>query len=564
MTTKSRTPLLSVVVVGESPHTDELVQWLDVNARAEHVHSVDEALNLVRHRAIDLVILPSSSLLPKSGEPSIEQTSAILLAMDSPGCVTDRFGQIEWSNEQFQKLPLEARTRASDFCIETAKGAGCEIDDESSAKKARVRHAHFRLSGDLHFDATATPIARGDGSASHVALVLRDMTFTGRMQDKLEAIDQAGRELLSLDAEQFSRLDPQERLSLIEQKLLRFTRDLLNFDHFEIRVLDRATNKLEVVLASAHTDCAELDVRAEADRNGISGYVAVKGRSYICPDVMRDARYLKGVDGAKSSLTVPMFLHDRVIGVANFESTTLAAFNEDDRQFAEIFCRYVALALHFLQLLANERQTTTCRVAKGMMGEITGSLNDISTEIESLVEDYIGHDDLRHRLRAVSDHVQKIRESAQEMASERPGVISARSTPSKRGDPVLDGRRILLADDEEIIRETVRDVLTGYGVEVSAVSDGEAAIELIRTTPSFDLVLSDIKMPLKSGYEVFAAAKQVNPATPVILTTGFGYDPNHSIIRARREGLSAVLFKPFKVDQLLTEIRTALKTVTTV
>jgi DNA-binding response OmpR family regulator len=41
--------------------------------------------------------------------------------------------------------------------------------------------------------------------------------------------------------------------------------------------------------------------------------------------------------------------------------------------------------------------------------------------------------------------------------------------------------------------------------------------------------------------------------------TGFGYDPNHSIVRARREGLAAVLFKPFKVDQLLSEIRTALR-----
>jgi DNA-binding NtrC family response regulator len=40
--------------------------------------------------------------------------------------------------------------------------------------------------------------------------------------------------------------------------------------------------------------------------------------------------------------------------------------------------------------------------------------------------------------------------------------------------------------------------------------------------------------------------------------TGFGYDPSHSIVRARKEGLNAVLFKPFKVDQLLAEIRKAL------
>jgi len=41
--------------------------------------------------------------------------------------------------------------------------------------------------------------------------------------------------------------------------------------------------------------------------------------------------------------------------------------------------------------------------------------------------------------------------------------------------------------------------------------------------------------------------------------TGFGYDPNHCIVRASQEGLSAVLFKPFKVDQFLTEVRKALQ-----
>jgi len=44
----------------------------------------------------------------------------------------------------------------------------------------------------------------------------------------------------------------------------------------------------------------------------------------------------------------------------------------------------------------------------------------------------------------------------------------------------------------------------------------------------------------------------------VILITGFGYDPDHSIVRASREGLAGVLFKPFKVDQLLEQIRRAL------
>ncbi len=58
-------------------------------------------------------------------------------------------------------------------------------------------------------------------------------------------------------------------------------------------------------------------------------------------------------------------------------------------------------------------------------------------------------------------------------------------------------------------------------------------------------------MPDKTGYDVFAAARKRSETVPVILMTGFGYDPNHSIVRASQEGLQAVLFKPFKVDQLL-------------
>jgi len=90
--------------------------------------------------------------------------------------------------------------------------------------------------------------------------------------------------------------------------------------------------------------------------------------------------------------------------------------------------------------------------------------------------------------------------------------------------------------------------------------NGAEAISMMEND-DFDLVLSDIKMPDKSGYDVFAAARKKANAVPVILMTGFGYDPNHSIVRASQEGLAAVLFKPFKVDQLLGEVRKALTTV---
>src|SRR5665213_1459767 len=72
-------------------------------------------------------------------------------------------------------------------------------------------------------------------------------------------------------------------------------------------------------------------------------------------------------------------------------------------------------------------------------------------------------------------------------------------------------------------------------------------------------VLKRSPVPDKTGYDVFAFARKKWETVPVVLMTGFGYDPNHSIVRATHEGLQAVLFKPFRVEKLLAEVRKALQ-----
>ncbi len=91
---------------------------------------------------------------------------------------------------------------------------------------------------------------------------------------------------------------------------------------------------------------------------------------------------------------------------------------------------------------------------------------------------------------------------------------------------------MLVAADEPNIRQTIADVLTRYGCKVDMAADGNEACALLAAQPRYDLVLSDIKLPHRNGYEIFAAAKKIGHAPPVILMTGFGYDPNHSIVRA--------------------------------
>ncbi len=388
--------------------------------------------------------------------------------------------------------------------------------------------------------------------------VVWDATGTRRLQQKIDAIDRAGGELVRLEAESLSKLNVGQRLKLLEEKIISYTRELMHFDHFAIRLLDRRTQKLEMVISNGFPpDALNVDLFAQSEGNGISGYVAATGRSYICPDVERDPRYVMGLDQAKSSLTVPLTLHDRVIGIFNVESRQRAAFNEDDRQFAEIFGRYVAFALNILDLMVVERVSTSHTVADTVCSEVAGPLNDIASDANALIDEYIGHDDLRQKLQPIMANVTFIRKSLRQ-AAEGPNTVLGASEVKGDQDPVLGGTEILVADDEPNIRTTISDILRKYGAKVTTAASGAEAIEIL-DHHLFSLVLSDIKMPDKTGYDVFAAARKKSMTVPIILMTGFGYDPNHSIVRASQEGLQAVLFKPFKVDQLLGEVRKAIK-----
>jgi FixJ family two-component response regulator len=65
--------------------------------------------------------------------------------------------------------------------------------------------------------------------------------------------------------------------------------------------------------------------------------------------------------------------------------------------------------------------------------------------------------------------------------------------------------------------------------------------------------LADIRLPDISGYQLLIKLQEMMENVPLILMTGFGYDPGHSIVNARRAGLPAyaLLYKPFRLDQLL-------------
>lgn len=76
----------------------------------------------------------------------------------------------------------------------------------------------------------------------------------------------------------------------------------------------------------------------------------------------------------------------------------------------------------------------------------------------------------------------------------------------------------------------------------------------------YDLVVCDIRLPDANGYECFCELKRINEDQPILLMTGYGYDAEHCLVKARQQGLSGVLFKPFRLDLLLDTLEKAVAT----
>ena len=111
---------------------------------------------------------------------------------------------------------------------------------------------------------------------------------------------------------------------------------------------------------------------------------------------------------------------------------------------------------------------------------------------------------------------------------------------------------ILVVDDELAQRELVSGFLKKQGFEVAVTGSGEKALELFRQE-SFDLVLTDQKMPNMSGLDLLQAIHAINPETAVVLMTAYG--TIESAVFSIKGGATDYLTKPLNLDELLYRIR---------
>jgi PAS domain S-box-containing protein len=118
---------------------------------------------------------------------------------------------------------------------------------------------------------------------------------------------------------------------------------------------------------------------------------------------------------------------------------------------------------------------------------------------------------------------------------------------------------VLVIDDEISVCEIAQDMLSDLGYSVTFVHDGRAGLDFYRTRQAtIDLVLLDVNMPHMGGRQAFEGLKSINPATRIILLTGYGRDSIEAAsLLAEANGF---LQKPFQVEDLATKVRAVLDT----
>lgn len=119
-------------------------------------------------------------------------------------------------------------------------------------------------------------------------------------------------------------------------------------------------------------------------------------------------------------------------------------------------------------------------------------------------------------------------------------------------------RHILVIDDDESMRLMLQTKFFQNGYNVTLAASGSHALQIFQSGKKFDLILCDLRMPLKTGIDVLRYMKEHQILTPTIMITGF--PEKEKIIAAAQLGIQDILVKPVQHKDLMAMIQTKLST----
>jgi CheY-like chemotaxis protein len=509
-----------------------------------------EVVRRLREGGFDAVLASPevvAGLLDRFGRDEV-----ILRHIDKGLAVLDPGGRVTWANPVFRRCAGEDPVGRP---LLEALGVSVVAADNPADPLAPAREGrptslrlHRPCNPDEPFlDVDIRPVLNSDGAAARLIVLLRDVTPEVVQQQKLDALHQAGRELAGLDPEQLAEMNVASRIELLKLNLRRYIRDLLHYDTIEVRLLDRKTGELKPLLEDGMLpEAANRVLYARPTGNGVTGYVAYTGKSYLCGDTSHDPHYIAGAADARSSMTVPLKFQDEVIGTLNVESPRTDGFGPDDLQFTELFSKEIATALHTLDLLSAQQVCTAEQSIEAVNKEIALPLDEVLAGASVLMERLHRSDpDAAARLRRILDAARQVKDSISQVGRNMSDPSRATS-----GQLPLLGKRVLVVESDERMRRAAHLMLERLGASAESAATGGEGLAMAADT-DYDAIFQEVKPPDLGGYECYRRLRATRPTAIVSLTTGFGYDVAHSIVKARSDGMKYVLFKPFRQDQVV-------------
>lgn len=534
--------------------------------------TVDDTSALLRELSSDNVqglFVPASSF---SQLEHLLQKDRVLNELPQGVTLLDPMGRILWSNRQLQiwagdQIPDEG-IQGTDFYIALSSPEilGPDFCPFATAlATGQAASSLLRTVDNRYFDIHAVPVIEHEELPESLVVTITDITAEKLQQERLETIHTAGIELADLSPEEVFHMELEDRIELLKSNILHHTKNLLNYDVIEVRLLDHKSQVLTPLLSVGLTsDASQRQLCAQATDNGVTGFVATTGKSYLCEDTTEDPLYIEGFEGAKSSMTVPLIWHDEVIGTFNVESPEARAFHENDLKFLEIYVREIALALNTLELLVAQKANAAQQSVEAIHSEVAIPVDEILNDAVNVMEQYIGHEpQVSQRLQRILRNARDIKQVIQKVGQRLAPAEAVPSGVKIDKHPKLRSVRVLVVDADESVRNDAHALLERYGCIVETAHSGREAVLMVRSCEQvYDVVISDIRLDDMNGHELMCTLQQLVDSLPMILMSGFGYDPAHTIVKARRAGLSAkaILYKPFRLDQLLGTVETVLET----
>ncbi len=528
-------------------------------AGADVVTAPDAAAAVDRLRAEAFAGVVADVPTALGGLAAYRRDEVVLAHLDKGVGVIDPAGNVVWANAALRALCPDDGPDPVGRSLMSALGAttlASDVPDPFSTAR-RGTPVAFRVyrPGDPdrpYVDVSLRPVVGPAGQVDQQVVIAHNVTPEVEQQRKLDALHAAGRELADLDPDQLAEMNVPSRVELLKQNLRRYIHDLLHYDIIEVRLLDRRTGALQPLLEDGMTPAAAGRVLYARDQgNGVTGYVAATGQSYLCEDTANDPLYLEGATGARSSMTVPLKYHDEVVGTLNVESPRVAGFGADDLQFTELFSKEIAGALHTLDLLTAQQTCTAAQSLDLIQREVALPVDDVLGSAAVLLQT-IGDGDpaAAGHLRRILAGARAVQESIRKVGRDLSVDPAAPAAPAA---PPLAGKRVLVVETDERLRRSAHVLLSQLGAVVETVGTGTEGVALAGSAP-FDAILQDIKPVDLGGYETYRRLRAACPAATIAMTTGFGYDSAHSIVKARADGMQTVLFKPFRQDQVIKAI----------